>query len=223
MPPVVETRGLSRRYGKRWVLARLDLTVEAGERLLVVGSNGSGKTTLLRILSTLLTASVGELRLFGMDPERDRTAIRERLALVSHQTGIYEDLSAMDNLRFLSRLTGRPVPPGLLARVGLEERTYPVRQYSAGMRKRLALAGLLLQEPDLVLLDEPFAQLDPSGMDQIEGFIRELPGTVIVASHQVERAGRLCDRALLLHEGLPRWMGPAGEAWQAWQALHGAP
>lgn len=221
MPAVVEARDLSRRFGRRWALARLDLRVETGERLLIVGANGSGKTTLLRLLATLLTPSLGDLRLFGQDPRLDPVATRAKLGLVTHTPGLYEDLSARDNLSVQASLLGRAVPDGLLDRVGLEDRPDPVRHYSAGMRKRLAFALLLHKEPALILLDEPFSQLDPVGMDSVSGLIRELPGTVIVASHQVARASALCDRALLLDRGLLRWSGPASDAWAAWQALHG--
>lgn len=221
MSTVVQAHGLARRFGRRWAVARLDLEVHAGERLLVFGANGSGKTTLLRLLSTLLAPSAGDLRLFGLEPRADAPEVRKRLAIVSHGLGLYEDLSGMDNLRVFGALMGRPADPELLVAVGLERRPDPVRSYSAGMRKRLALALMLLKRPDLVLLDEPFAALDPAGMDQVAGLIRSLPGTVIVASHQIERASALCDRALLLEAGLPRWLGPAHQAWSAWKTLYG--
>ena len=222
MPPVIETQELSRRFGRRWALARVDLRVEEGERLLVLGSNGSGKTTLLRLLATLLGPSRGTLRLFGQDAVAEPMAARSRIGLVTHTPGVYEDLSAMDNLAVQASLTGVPVPGDLLARVGLDGRPDAVRHYSAGMRKRLSYALMLHKQPALILLDEPFAALDPLGMDQVAALIRGLPGTVVVASHQVRRASALCDRALLLDGGLPRWSGPASEAWDAWVGLHGA-
>jgi heme exporter protein A len=222
MPPVVEARALSRRFGRRWAVARLDLALEPGERLLLLGANGSGKTTLLRLLSTLLGPSSGSLRIFGEDAWSRRAELRPRIGLLSHQPGLYEDLSGIDNLRVVARLLGREVPPELLARVGLEARPDPVRHWSSGMRKRLSLALLLLKEPALALVDEPFAALDPLGMDAVEALMRGLPGTVVVASHRVQRASAFCDRALLLDQGLPRWLGPAAQAWEAWRALHGA-
>ena len=221
MTPVIETHQISRRIGRTWALARVDLTVQEGERLLVLGSNGSGKTTLLRVLATLLTPTRGGLRLFGQDVAADPLAARRRIGLVTHSPGVYEDLSGLDNLAVQASLLGLPVPADLLARVGLDQRPDPVRNYSAGMRKRLSFALMLHKQADLVLLDEPFAMLDPAGMDQAAALIRDLPGTVVVASHQVRRASALCDRALLLEEGLPRWLGPASEAWEAWGALHG--
>jgi len=220
-PPVVEARELCRRFGRRWAFARIDLDVTAGQRLLVLGANGSGKTTLLRTLATAISPSQGTLRLFGLDPKVDTDAVRSRLALLSHHTGFYEDLSARDNLRVLARITRRKADvTALLEQVGLEDRKDPMRAFSMGMRKRLAIAAILVQQPELTLLDEPFAALDPSGMDAVATLVRRLPGTVIIASHLVERASVLCDRALLMDAGLPRWSGPASQAWAAWKQVH---
>lgn len=220
--PVVVARDLARRFGGRWAFARVDLTLTAGERLLLVGGNGSGKTTLLRVLSTILSPSVGALELFGA-PVTNGMAARPRLAFLSHSAGLYEDLDATDNLRILAGLTGTEATAldSLLERVGLDpKRTDPLRAFSAGMRKRLQFAALLLQQPELVLLDEPFAALDPRGCDQVAAIVRELSGTVVIASHQLRRAARICDRALLLDEGVPRWQGPAADIERAWAALH---
>ena len=188
-----------------------------------MGGNGSGKTTLLRVLSTILRPSLGQLHLFGQPADGRPTAVRRRLALLSHHAGLYEDLGSMENLRILARLGGHDgqAVPDLLQRVGLDpKRADPLRAYSAGMRKRLQLAAMLLQQPDLVLLDEPFAALDPRGCDELARILSELNGAVVIASHQLRRAANICDRALLLGEGVPRWRGPAGDVERAWAALH---
>ena len=222
---IVQAQGLSRRFGRRWALAGVDLELVQGESFLVVGANGSGKTTLLRLVGTALRASRGELKLFGLDPARDLFRIRAELAMLSHQSGLYDDLSAAENLSVVARLAGVKDETELwLERVGLEPRPEPVRTYSAGMRKRLSFARLLAQRPSLVLLDEPYGQLDPEGFDLVDGLIRDLAqdgASVLVASHLVGRAALHCDRALLLHEGQPRWLGPATHIVQAWQTLHG--
>jgi heme exporter protein A len=225
MPAAIETQGLGRRYGRRWAVARLDLVVPQGERLLVFGQNGSGKTTLLRILSTALRPTRGTLRIFGMDPVEQSDAIRSSLALVTHLPGHYEDLSASESLRILARLAGkRDESQAWLDAVGLEARPDPVRSYSAGMRKRLSFARLLAQKPRLALLDEPYGQLDPAGFVFVEKLLDDLRKdgmTVVVASHQVERAASLFDRAILLHQGMLRWDGPARRAPRAWSVLQG--
>lgn len=220
--PVVEARDLSRRFGRRWAYARVDLVVQPGERVLIVGANGSGKTTLLRSLATVLRPSQGTLRLFGLDPRANGSQVRPRLAFLGHSLGLYEDLSAADNLRVVARLADKPPPDvrSLLERVGLEHRPDPVRAFSAGMRKRTQVAALLVQEPDLILLDEPFAALDPAGVTDLVDLLRGMPGTLLVASHRIARAATLCDRAVLLDEGLVRWRGPADRAVEAWKTLH---
>ena len=108
MKPVIRAQDLSRRFGRRWAYARVDLDVQAGERLLLIGANGSGKTTLLRTFATLLRPSRGQLSLFGADPRATGLhAVRQRLGFFSHHIGLYEDLSARDNLAVLARLSGR--------------------------------------------------------------------------------------------------------------------
>ena len=217
---LISASQLCRRFGRRWAYSRIDLEIRAGERVLIFGPNGSGKTTLIRTLATVIRPSQGTLSLFGQDPDKANEAIRNRLALLSHHHGFYEDLSGRDNLQVLASLCQkRSDPSDLLTEVGLEDRPDPVRNFSAGMRKRLQLAMVRVQQPDLILLDEPFSALDPAAMDQVGALLKNLPGTLILASHQVERAAGLCDRAILLDQGQVRWQGDASRAWEAWQRL----
>lgn len=219
-PPAVLTRDLSRRFGQRWALARLELEVPQGQRLLIVGANGSGKSTLLSVLATLLPPTRGGFSILGMDPVRDRAEVRRRIGVVRHSHGLYEDLSARDNLVFRAKLAGRRVDVGaVLQAVGLDDRPEPLRTYSAGMRKRLQLAALRAEAPAIALLDEPFTALDPAGCNDVASFVRELDGTVLMASHQVERASAICDRAIMLDHGQLRWHGPAAQASEAWRTL----
>ncbi len=220
---VVKASNLSRRFGRRWAYARVDLHLEAGEKVLLIGANGSGKTTLLRTFSTLLSPSLGTLELFGqrVDSGQNLDAVRRRIGMLSHQTGLYEDLSIVDNLKVFAKLFGKPTDMGSLTShieaVGLDGRSEPIRTYSAGMRKRASVALLRLKDPDLILLDEPFSALDPTGIDEIAALLNELPATQILVSHQVERAAQLCDRCVLLESGLIRWQGSANKAWDAWR------
>ena len=205
----IDIRDVSKRYGPRWALARLSYVLPAGRSLLLTGHNGSGKTTLLRLIATASFPTAGKLLVLGKDSRDDRGAIRQRVALLSHASFLYEDLTASQNLVILGRLMGLEDPArdaaALLDRVGLSARTdNPVRQFSAGMRKRVAIARLLLKAPALALLDEPFGELDPAGISQMESLIAELKSkgtTLVLATHQVEQGIKLTEERLHLENG----------------------
>lgn len=215
-PPAVEAQGLCRRYGRTWALAGVDLRVERGVGLLVAGRNGSGKSTLLRVLAGALRPDLGSLRIDGR-PERDE--IKRRTGLLGHASYTYEPLSAVQNLAVFTQMLGlssnRDALMARLAQVGMGEHAdKPVHSFSAGMRKRLALARTLLQEPAVLLLDEPYGQLDPEGfklLDELAAAARARGSAVIIASHELARAARLCDQAVVLERGRVRWRGPSRE------------
>lgn len=217
--PAVRTTGLGRRFGRYWALAHVDLEVEPGEVLLLAGPNGSGKTTLLRLVAGLYRPSAGNLAIFGLEPRRQRSAVRRALSLISHETYLYDRLSALETLRLWARLLGRPAADDdlvpLLEEVALAERRDTlVVGFSAGMKKRLSLARTRLEQPRLVLLDEPFAALDAEGKRLVETWIagfRAAGTTVVMASHALGRAARLCDRGVLLTRGQVAWTGPPDE------------
>ena len=162
----VRADALSRGFGDRWALAGVNLRMRAGSSLLLAGHNGAGKTTLLRILAGLLRPTSGAVLIGGVDPSKDLREARRKVALVAHQGQHYLDLSAGENLALVAGLLGRTdaEAASALDRVSLTDRSDDaVRTFSAGMRKRLAFARILLQAPDVVLLDEPWGQLDPAG------------------------------------------------------------
>jgi heme exporter protein A len=212
--------GLGRRFGRSWALAHCDLEVAAGEALLVAGSNGSGKTTLLRLAAGLLRPTTGSIEVFGLESRARRLACRRRLSLVSHHTFLYERLTAIESLRLWARIRGADTSEralaALLDEVGLAERAGDqVQTFSAGMRKRLTLARARLEQPDLLLLDEPFSALDVPGQRLVERWIRDSVArgvTVVLASHQLEQAATLCRRAVVLARGQIEWEGSAAEA-----------
>jgi heme ABC exporter ATP-binding subunit CcmA len=218
--PAIRTRKLGRRFGRSWALAHCDLEAAPGESLLIAGANGSGKTTLLRLLAGLLRPTTGSIEVFDLDPRTRRLAVRRRLSLVSHHTFLYERLSALESLRLWARVLGRRLDDAaldaLLEEVGLDaRRDHLVRTFSAGMRKRLSLARVRLEQPDLLLLDEPFAALDLPGQRLVERWIAETlarGATVLLASHQLAQAAALCRRAIVLRAGQIEWQGPAGDA-----------
>jgi heme exporter protein A len=207
VPNALEFHDVSKRYGRTWALARLSFALPEGRSLLLTGHNGSGKTTLLRLLATLFRPTTGRVLLFGKDAVAERETLRRRIALLGHSSFLYDDLTARENCVLLARLVGRPAADAnaLLERLGLSSRAdEAVRTFSAGMRKRLAIVRLLLKRPTLALLDEPFGELDPAGIAEMEELVRGLSregATVVLATHQVEHGQSLCTERLHLAAG----------------------
>lgn len=202
----IEFDGVARRFGPRWALAGIHLTVREGEGVMLTGHNGSGKSTLLRCLATALKLHQGAIRIGGQDLWTERHALRPRIGFLSHAGYLYDDLSGVDNLRVWARLGGitmDPVP--LLERVGLPPtRPDPVRTYSAGMRRRLAIARLMLQRPSIVLLDEPYNALDADGRQLVTDVacaFREQGATLFMATHLLEYSRHACSRHISLSDG----------------------
>ena len=209
---VLELSGIVHRYGRSLVLRGANLRLARGEVLALYGSNGAGKTTLLKIISGAQSPTRGGLRIFGLEARANvesRAAIRARTLLVSHSLGLYPELNGLENLEFTARMHLRNLPKSrfenVLERVGLAGVNTRVRGYSSGMRKRLALAKMLLLEPDLVLLDEPFAALDPSGKALVSELLtleRARGATLIVSSHEPELTSKIATLETTLEAGL---------------------
>src|SRR6266536_4583795 len=204
--PAVAASNLARRYGRRWALADVSFQLARGAVMMVSGRNGSGKTTLLRILSTAIHPDAGNASVGGYDVKTQREEIRRSTALLSHYSYLYESLTAKENLDIVARFCGATSTAApALARVGLSERAYdPVSTFSAGMRKRLSFARVLLQNPSIAFLDEPFGQLDPEGFALVEEVVAELKSsgaTVLIATHQIDRVERIADVQLALENG----------------------
>ena len=191
--PAVALGGVTKRFGWTWALQHVTLTLPRHTTLALVGPNGAGKTTLLKLIATLIqpTSGEGEVLGFALDGG-DGDQIRKRTGLLTVRGYLYDDLTADENLRFAARMAGGPVDrpriESVLGRVGLEGiGTRKVRAFSTGMRKRLALAKLILRDLDLALLDEPYAGLDTEGIALVDAIVGDLRGagaTVIIASHQ---------------------------------------
>jgi heme ABC exporter ATP-binding subunit CcmA len=211
-PPIL-AQGLRRDFAGVPVLAGVDLTVDAGEVVVLLGSNGAGKTTLLRVLATLLRPSGGRLTLFGEDASRRPPAARRRLGYVGHESACYPDLTGRENLEFHADLHGVPEPARrideLLGWAGLEDAARrPVRVYSRGMVQRLALARAFLHGPELLLLDEPFSGLDPAAVGRLEAMLGELRRgghAIVLSTHDLDRVAGIATRVAMLHRGRIAW------------------
>jgi len=203
----IDAEHLARRFGRRWALLDVSLQLRRGEVMMVAGRNGSGKTTLLRVLATAIRADGGRAVVGGFELAR-REEIRAISALLSHQSYLYESLTARENLEVVARTRRqdclRHTEP-VLERVGLSARADdPVSTFSAGMRKRLSFARVLLQQPSIAFLDEPYGQLDPEGfglVDEVVAELRSRDASVLIATHQVERVGRFANRTITLEAG----------------------
>ena len=215
----IAAEGLCRRYGRRWALIDVSFEVPQGALVMVTGRNGSGKSTLLRVLATAIRPHRGTARIRGLDVRRERESARTKVALLGHRTHLYEPLTALENLAVVARFLGADASrPALLRRLeeaGLGGRgDDPVLTFSAGMRQRLALARVLLQQASVVLLDEPYGHLDPPGFSMVDELLKRLRSegtTVLMATHLLQRGRSLCDRGLILDGGRLTFDGAAAQ------------
>ena len=199
---VIVADGLAHRFGAELALEGVDLVLDAGEHIAVLGENGAGKTTLLRILATALHPTAGRLQIAGLDAVREKRRLRHYLGYVAHSPGLYPALSAAENLEFFCDLqdVNRSRVAEVLDVVALGQVAHRrVDQLSRGMQQRLAIARAILHEPRLLILDEPNASL---GSDAADLLTRVMQGkTVVLATHDQALANRLCPRTLVLRHG----------------------
>ena len=197
---VLEVEGLARHYGEREALHGVSLSLGAGETLVVFGPNGAGKSTLLRVLATLLRPHAGTVRVLGSSLPEDAWSVRGRIGLLGHEPLLYRELTARENLRFHARLHGVPDARVelLLSAVAMSARAdEPLRALSRGMVQRVAVARAVLHEPELLLLDEPNANLDPVAVELMEPLIGAASGcTRVICSH--DPSGGLAEADLVL-------------------------
>lgn len=218
-PPLIETQALTKAYDLLVVLRRLDLGVQRGEFVALLGPNGSGKSTLLRLLAGLTRPSGGTIRIGGWEIPREAAAVRAQIGMVSHKVLLYENLTALENLRFFARLyhlapaDAEARARARLEQVGLARRADSlVRTFSRGMQQRLSIARALLHDPHVLLLDEPYTGLDQQGSVVLDELLGAAHGsgrhTLVMATHELDRAERLCDRVVLLVRGQIVYDGP---------------
>jgi ABC-2 type transport system ATP-binding protein len=226
---VVELHGVTRRFGDVVALDALDLEVEAGEVVALLGHNGAGKTTTVRLLAGLLAPDTGTVRVQGRDPVADGDQVRQRLGVLPARPVVDDRLTGRQNLAFVAAVFGLDAVRAelrggeLLERFGLTARADErVGTYSTGMRQRLSLVRVLLTEPKVLLLDEPTAALDPVAARLVRRTLGELAAaeerTVVLCTHDLAEAEALCDRVLVLANGSPIAAGTPEELARA----HGA-
>jgi heme ABC exporter ATP-binding subunit CcmA len=215
MEPAVHLRGAVSLIGRFPALAGVDLDVAPAEVVLLQGPNGAGKTTILRCCAGLMAVSSGEARVLGVDLVRDRRSVRRRVGLLGHASGLYDDLTVADNVRFWARAAGADQADAQAAmeRLGLAGRLrdVPVGRLSAGQRRRTSLAVMVARRAELWLLDEPHAGLDQDGRDLIDGLIGDASAagvTVLIASHERERAEAIVHRTVTVAGGTVRPAAP---------------
>jgi len=208
--PALTLDSIAHRFGRRWAIRGVSVSLAQGEVLAIMGHNGSGKSTLLRVAATAIRPTRGSGTVLGADVIKQAQMVRAMVALLSTDPGVYGDLTALENLRFAARMLGVTAAPATLQRalnrVGLErEGDELARNMSSGMQRRLSIARLLLREPRLLLLDEPYNSLDPQGASLVNSIIRETRqrgGSVLVVAHDLSRADGLPDRVLEMRDGL---------------------
>ncbi len=194
--------------GRFPALAGADLVVDAGEVVHLEGPNGAGKSTLLRLCAGLVGVSSGRAEVLGCDLAADRRAVRRRVGFLGHASGLYDELSVADNVRFAARAARAPAGSDerALARLGLGGRLarLGVARLSAGQRRRAALAAVVARQPELWLLDEPHAGLDAAGRDLLDELVAEAAAagaTVLFASHELDRAAGVATRRVRVAGG----------------------
>ena len=207
--PVVHLRGAVALLGRFPALAGVDLDVDRRRIVLLRGANGAGKTTLLRALAGLVPITAGEAIVLGVDLRDDRRAVRHRVGLLAHGTGLYDELTVADNVRFWTQAARADVADAdaAMAQLGLDGRLRDVAvgRLSTGQRRRTSLACLLARRPELWLLDEPHAGLDKEGRDIVDALIRDAAAagaTIILSSHELDRSIDLADEIVTLGGGV---------------------
>lgn len=208
MTDALEIRKLTKVFGDRKALDKVTFSLPEGAFLSIFGPNGAGKTTLLRMLSTLARPTSGTIRVMGEDAKEEPDKVRGHIGLISHNSMLYPDLTAMENLMFVARLYGLDHPEErvreLLRAVELDHRRFDiVRTFSRGMTQRLSIARALINDPAVVFLDEPYAGLDPHAVEIFDALLSNLRQgrTFVMVSHDLQKGFEACTHALVLARG----------------------
>jgi ABC-2 type transport system ATP-binding protein len=216
--PVIETKGLTKRFGERTAVDNVDLTVPSGSAFGFLGPNGAGKTTLIRTLLGLTRASSGDFSLLGLPQPSKRREALARVGAIVEEPKFHPHLTGRENLKIVAAARDRAADGRIepsLARVGLADRANDrVKSYSLGMRQRLGIARCLLADPLLLILDEPMNGLDPAGILETRHLIRSFIDegrTVFLSSHLLDEVEKTCDQVAIVDRGHVILQGPVAE------------
>ncbi|HWN08214.1 MAG TPA: ABC transporter ATP-binding protein [Pyrinomonadaceae bacterium] len=215
---ILQTEGLTKKYGKRLAVDHISLSVEQGDIFGFLGQNGAGKSTLIRMALGLIRPTRGRALLFGQDIAKHPLKVLAQVGAIVEAPAFYENFSGLENLRILSAMSGgvtRKRIEEVLTLVDLAHRARdPVRTYSHGMRQRLGIAQALLPDPQFVILDEPTDGLDPQGIREVRMLLRrlrdELKLTILLCSHMLDEVERVCNAVAIIDQGRLLYQGPIG-------------
>ena len=206
MEPVIQVQGLVKRYGSLTAVNDISFTVEAGETFGILGPNGAGKTTTLEIIEGLQQPTQGTACVLGMDVQRQSSQLKERIGVQLQAAAYFDHLTLTEILQLFGSFYRRSVPPTeLLSKVGLyERRTSVLKRLSGGQKQAFTLAAALVNDPELVILDEPTTGLDPRARHDLWDLVRRIEGegkTIVLTTHYMEEAAALCRRVAIMHQG----------------------
>ena len=218
---MIELNDLTKRYGSTLAVDRLSLSVEKGEIFGFIGPNGAGKTTTIRMMAGVLGPTAGTVRISGIDMDSEPEAAKRLIGFIPDRPFLYEKLTGMEFLRFVSDLYGftdglfRKRAEELLIRFSLYDWSdHLIEAYSHGMKQRLIIASALLHEPRVIIVDEPMVGLDPAGIRMVKDLLRELAEsgtTIFMSTHTLEIAEDLCNRIGVIHHGRLVALGSTGD------------
>ena len=216
---MIHVHDITKNFGSMTVLDNVNFSVKGGEFLTIVGPNGAGKTTLIKIMATLVNATGGTVEIGGFDVKKSPEKVRGIIGVISHNTYLYNELTAGENLKFFGKMYAIPKidrrVDEVLGETGLSDRKHDrVGTFSRGMKQRLSIARAILHKPAVLLLDEPYTGLDQQASASLESVLNSLTGsgiTTIMISHDLKRGLALADQVMIMASGTVTYHAPASE------------
>ena len=216
---MIHVHDITKDFGSMTVLDNVNFSVKGGEFLTIVGPNGAGKTTLIKIMATLVNATGGTVEIGGFDVKKSPEKVRGIIGVISHNTYLYNELTAGENLKFFGKMYAIPEidrrVDEVLGDTGLADRKHDrVGTFSRGMKQRLSIARAILHKPSVLLLDEPYTGLDQQASASLESVLNSLTGsgiTTIMISHDLKRGLALADQVMIMASGTVMYHAPASE------------